>query len=62
MTERQTAFSSGVLPDHKRGCTGMAKGSILNQGGPSHHSECSTNSLGDRPREAQSAGFSSVGT
>ena len=60
----QATLSSGggVPPDPKRGWMGIANGSVLSQGGPSHQREWVDKSLGDRPHEAQSAGLSCVGT
>ena len=37
-------------------------GSEYSQVGPSHHKSCLSSSSGSKPREAQSAGFSRVGT
>ena len=58
----QTIFSSDVLTGEDKGCGGNCGGSTSNQGGPFHQRECASSSLGRRPREAQSAGFDSVGT
>ena len=62
LTTLQAIFSSGVLLCLRIGWMGMTKGSASKHGGPSHHSEWATNSLGNKPREAQSARLSRVGT
>ena len=59
---KQSSSSPQEVSDPCPRCLGQETGSRLNQSGPFHHKSCWMSWEGNRPREAQSAGFSAPGT